>query len=225
MDPFRFEQVAPRGPEVGRDRGWEENQRVGAVLQNLELMTQNPLAAAAYGTARVAGASEKTSESAAQLAGAAGDVLLAVGAGKMAVRAARAPAIEKPVTGPLTPAETAAARTFLVDAKTPAKYIDETVRGFGTGTRVEALESDIHGFRYHGSMETARGRWVTEEPVNAPIRELALNRKDNPATHMTEWVVPAGTKVIRGPVGPLFGQPGGGSQIFVPDPSVFLREP
>ena len=224
MDPFRFEHVAPRGPEVGRDRDWEARQRAGAVLQNLELMTQNPLAAAAYGTARVAGATDKISESAAQLAGAAGDVLLAVGAGKMAVRVAMAPAIEKPLTGPLTPAETAAARAFLIEANTPAKYIDETLRGFATGTRVETLKSDVHGFRYHGSMETARGRWVTEEPVNVPIRELALNRKDNPATHMTEWIVPSGTKVIRGPVGPLFGQPGGGSQIFVPDPSV-LREP
>ena len=145
------------------------------------------MAAAAYGTARVAGASEKTSESAA-------------------------------------PAETPADRAFLAEVKTPAEHIDKTLRGFGTGTRVETLETDIHAFRYHGSVETARGRWVTEEPVNSPIRELALNRKDNPATHMTEWVVPAGTKVIRGPVGPLFGQPGGGSQIFIPDPSV-LREP
>ena len=54
--------------------------------------------------------------------------------------------------------------------------------------------------------------------------DLRYVAKDNPATHMTEWVVPAGTRVIRGPVGPLFGQPGGGSQIFIPDPSV-LREP
>jgi hypothetical protein len=224
IDPFRLQALPAAGPAVGRDRGWEADTRDMAALRNLELMAQNPFAAAAYGSARVGGASEKTSQNVAQVAGVVGNAAVAIGAGVVAARAARAPAVTRGSVPPLTSTEAAEARAFLMEVKTPAKYVNDTMKGFGAGTRVETLDADVHVFRYHGTAESARGRWVTEEPVNDAIRELALKRADNPATHMTEWIVPAGTKVLRGPVAPLHDQPGGGSQIFLTDPSV-LREP
>ncbi len=224
IDPFRFQSVAPRGAEVREDRARIAADRDMAALQNLERVAQNPFAAAGYSGARLGGASEQTSQDVGKVAGVLGDAAIAIGAGVVGVRAARAPAIARGAVQPLTATEAAEVRTFLVAVKTPTRFVGETMEGLGAGTRVEALAADVHVFRYHGPDGSPRGRWVTEEPVNDAIRELALKRDDNPATRMKEWTVPAGTKVLRGPVAPLNGQPGGGSQIFVPDPSV-LREP
>jgi hypothetical protein len=110
VDPMRFEKVASshRGPAVDRDRGWERDQRDASSLRNLELMTENPFGAAAYGSARVAGVSDEKAQRAAQAAAMVGDVALAVGAAH-AQRAAHAAAAvtngpaEKPSSAAVAP--------------------------------------------------------------------------------------------------------------------------
>jgi hypothetical protein len=77
--------------------------------------------------------------------------------------------------------------------------------------------------RYHSEANRARGMWVTEHPVANPASDLALP-PTNTALSMKEWVIPAGTLVLRGMCAPLNDQPGGGSQIYLPDPKL-LREP
>jgi hypothetical protein len=65
--------------------------------------------------------------------------------------------------------------------------------------------------------------WLTETPVEDPQRDFALPPGNTAVSHK-EWVIPAGTLVLRGTCAPLNDQPGGGSQIFIADPKT-LREP
>jgi hypothetical protein len=224
VDLLRFQKVAPDGPAVGRDRVWERDQRDVAALQNLERMAQNAFAAAGYSTARLSGAKESNAQAIGQVAGVAGDAVLAVGVAYAGMRAARAPAPAKLDQSPPTPAEVKLASDFLIAHGTPPDLAARTLDGFATGIHVEAMKEDLHVFRYTGSEASARGRWVTEQPATRPVSELALDKSTNPATHMAEWVIPKGTEVLRGTVAPLNSQPGGTTQVFVPDPTV-LREP
>lgn len=106
----------------------------------------------------------------------------------------------------------------------PAQYAKDVPSGFAAGIRVETLQSDLHVSRYYGGKAQPQGRWVTATPAANPLKDLALDASNNTATSVAEWVIPRGTKVIQGPVAPLNGQPGGATQIYLPDPSV-LRKP
>ncbi len=224
IDPLRFQAVPPLGPAIDRDRAGEGAEHHAAALRNLELVAHNAFAAAAYSGARVGGVDERTAQNVGQLAGVAGDVVLTAGVVYAGGRAARAPAIAKPDLRPLSQAETATGRQFLAANGTPPHLVDKTLEGFASGVHVETLHEDVHVFRYYGGDANPRGRWVTEQPATRPVAELALDREQNPATTLAEWVIPKGTTVLRGPVGQLNNQPGGSSQIFIPDPRV-LREP
>jgi hypothetical protein len=120
-------------------------------------------------------------------------------------------------------AETARAVEFFQRGNMPEKYWSDTLRGFNPGSRVEVTSADQSVTRYAATPETLRGRWLTETPVSNPVAELALP-PSNTALISKQWILPADTPVLRGTCRPLNGQPGGGSQIFIIDPSV-LREP
>jgi hypothetical protein len=124
----------------------------------------------------------------------------------------------------LSEAEKAEIHAFLSESKVPAHIAADVVPGFAAGSRVEVLERDVTVYRYYGGdAKRPRGRFVTETPTNNPIKDLALP-PDNPATQVGKFVIPKDTKVLRGPVAPRYGQPGGGSQIYLPDYNV-LRDP
>lgn len=40
---------------------------------------------------------------------------------------------------------------------------------------------------------------------------------------MEEYIIPKGTEILEGTVAPNSGQPGGGYQFYVPDPSVVIK--
>ena len=99
----------------------------------------------------------------------------------------------------------------------------EIVEAFNQGTQIEQLADDMLAYRYYGNSAKARGSWLTENPLADPVSELALP-EGNAADNVAKWVIPKGTKVIRGTVAPNFERPGGASQVYVPDPTVLLQE-
>ena len=52
-----------------------------------------------------------------------------------------------------------------------------------------------------------------------PAADLALPQ-GNTYQYMDTYIIPKGTTILEGTVAPNFGQPGGGYQFYVPDPSV-----
>lgn len=46
----------------------------------------------------------------------------------------------------------------------------------------------------------------------------------NTYQYMDTYIVPEGTTILEGTVAPNFGQPGGGYQFYVPDPSVVIKQ-
>jgi hypothetical protein len=122
-----------------------------------------------------------------------------------------------------SPPETNDVVRFFSQTFAPRQYWSATMRGFDPDSHVEILPTDLTAVRYYSDPTKARGMWLTETPVADPERELALGG-DNTALDHKVWVIPAGTLVLRGICAPLNGQPGGGSQIFLPDPKM-LREP
>lgn len=48
--------------------------------------------------------------------------------------------------------------------------------------------------------------------------------KGNSTQYMDTFIIPKGTKIIEGTVAPNFGQPGGGYQFYIPDPSVVIKK-
>jgi hypothetical protein len=121
---------------------------------------------------------------------------------------------------PLTPAERQTATDFLSGAGTPAKYFDDILMGVASGVKVETLGEDLRVVRYSGGSAQPAGRWLTEAPVRDPVSDLALKTQDNTAKFLDTFVIPKGTTVLRSPVAPLNGQPGGATQIFIADSTV-----
>ncbi|MBN1419865.1 MAG: hypothetical protein JXP34_13880 [Planctomycetes bacterium] len=74
------------------------------------------------------------------------------------------------------------------------------------------------GGTFCGQQSAKNGRWLTDSELNAALhaqRELAL--PGSPPIHITEFTVrEPGAIAYRGGVAPAFGQPGGGTQTFIP---------
>lgn len=96
---------------------------------------------------------------------------------------------------------------------------------FGPGMYTERLAQDLKVYRYYdGSTSSPRGRWLTEHLWDDPVNDLALPGGNN-AANVEVWIIPKGTEVLRGPVAPNFGRPGGGTQLYLPDPGVLRGIP
>ncbi len=126
---------------------------------------------------------------------------------------------------PLAGTSKEAVREDLLRMNVPAEHVDSTLQGFGEGARTEVLEKNTEVLRYTGPDAKAGGRWFTEEPVGSPVRDLALDGEANPATHLRRYYLPKGTEVVRSPVAPLNGMPGGAKQIFVSDAAAARPSP
>lgn len=122
--------------------------------------------------------------------------------------------------GRATFSEIRRATEFLRDAGVPQQYRRQVIEAFGPGSDVVTLADDLKVYRYFdGTVSDPRGRWLTDVRLNDPVNELALP-PGNTASNIAEWTLPRGTQVLRGPVAPNFGRPGGAIQIYLPDPSV-----
>ena len=95
-------------------------------------------------------------------------------------------------------------------------------KAFTTDAKVTVLTEDKIVYRYHGGDSGAKSYWYTPKKTTNPGADLALP-KGNTYTQVDKLVIPKGTEVLEGTVAPNFGQPGGGYQIYVPDPSVVRK--
>ena len=85
--------------------------------------------------------------------------------------------------------------------------------------RHQVLNQDLKVYRWHNNNSNARklGRFVSTEKITDPIevRKLLALPESNQMLHLNEYIIKKGTKIFKGPVAPLNGQPGGGSQVFI----------
>ena len=111
-----------------------------------------------------------------------------------------------------------------------SKFIEENVNenfqknvadAFTDNARVSILEQDLIVYRYHGNGSSPTSYWYTSTLTLDPVTELALP-SSNSCQNISTYIIPKGTTILEGTVAPNFGQPGGGYQIYVPDPSVVV---
>jgi hypothetical protein len=95
----------------------------------------------------------------------------------------------------------------------------DAVEAFTREGRVVTLIEDTPVIRYWvNGFSNPRGNWVVRQRLENPHRDLAL---PHPGPYnVKEWTIPAGTRIIEGPAGPNFNQPGGETQIYVPNRGV-----
>lgn len=114
---------------------------------------------------------------------------------------------------------------FLKNSGVDEQRWQEIADAFGPGMYTERLAQDLKVYRYYdGSVSSPRGRWLTEHLWDDPVNDLALPGGNN-AANVEVWIIPKGTEVLRGPVAPNFGRPGGGTQLYLPDPGVLRGIP
>ena len=86
---------------------------------------------------------------------------------------------------------------------------------------VNRVFSKIEGVGGRGKSGIS-GRFFTTENITSSEearRVLALDPIFNEALFIEKVVIPKGSVIFRGKAAGLFGQPGGGIQIFIKDPS------
>ena len=111
---------------------------------------------------------------------------------------------------------------LFIKEKIPAAYQESVRSAFTDEIRVTVLEEDTIVYRYYGGTSASLSYWFTPKLLSDPIRELALP-PTNTALSVMQYLIPKGTIILGGRVAPLFDQPGGGYQYYLPDPSVAIR--
>lgn len=94
---------------------------------------------------------------------------------------------------------------------------------FMEDAKVTVLEQDTTVYRYYGGSSQGTSYWYTPNQTSNPAADLALPQ-GNTYQYMDTYVIPKGTTILEGTVAPNFGQPGGGYQYYVPDPSVLIKQ-
>jgi hypothetical protein len=138
----------------------------------------------------------------------------------MAEMGAAKPLMQPSELKPLTTAERQVLGDFLKASGQAPQFVPELLDGMASGARIDTLADDLRVVRYSGGKAGPVGRWLTEAPVRDPMRDLALKPGTNTASYLDTWIIPKGTTVVRSPVAPLHGMPGGATQVFVPDANV-----
>lgn len=112
----------------------------------------------------------------------------------------------------------------------PAKYRASVADAFSGTPNIETSTEDLVAYRYWGDGSAESGSpWFSAKPYVKPgnaRRFLALPEK-NSAQNMTQFVIRAGSTIIRGKAASQAGVPGfgdyavgGGVQIYVPEPEI-----
>ena len=92
---------------------------------------------------------------------------------------------------------------------------------FTSDAKVTTLTKDLKVYRYHGGTSSGKSYWYTPNLTSNPAADLALPA-GNTYKYVDTYIIPKGTTILEGTVAPNFGQPGGGYQIYVPDPTVVI---
>jgi len=91
---------------------------------------------------------------------------------------------------------------------------------FTSDVKVTTLPKDTIAYRYNSEQGTI-SYWYTPNKTANPAADLALH-PSNTHNFVDVFTIPGGTTILEGGVAPNFGQPGGGYQFYVPNPSVVL---
>ena len=105
--------------------------------------------------------------------------------------------------------------------KVNLNFIQNVKSAFASDIKATTLTKDITVYRYHGGITNKKSYWYTPKLTSNPAADLALP-PGNTYKYVDTYIIPKGTTVLEGTVAPNFGQPGGGYQIYVPDPSVVI---
>ena len=106
-----------------------------------------------------------------------------------------------------------------IESNVPSSFQQNVSDAFGTDVRVMTLTEDMTVYRYYGNGSNPVSYWVTPYQYANPSSSLALP-PTNSVENMAIYTIPKGTTVLGGTVAPAFGQPGGGYQIYIADPTV-----
>lgn len=102
-------------------------------------------------------------------------------------------------------------------------FQENVKNAFMMDVKVTTLKQDTTVYRYHGGSSQRISYWYTPNQTPDPVSDLALP-PGNTYQYMDTYVIPEGTTILEGTVAPNFGQPGGGYQFYVPDPSVLIKQ-
>jgi hypothetical protein len=115
----------------------------------------------------------------------------------------------------------------------PEDYHDDLLSTFSDEPISITLSDDVIVYRYwSGDLRTETGRWVTLNPNLSPeeARKLLALPDSNLANNITQFTIPAGTTILLGEAAEQTSASwagayalGGGLQMYLPDPSVLIK--
>ena len=108
-----------------------------------------------------------------------------------------------------------------IKANVNPNFQQNVKNAFTSDAKVTTLTKDLTVYRYHGGTSSGRSYWYTPNQTSNPAADLALPA-GNTYQYVDTYIIPKGTTILEGTVAPNFGQPGGGYQIYVPDPTVLI---
>lgn len=104
--------------------------------------------------------------------------------------------------------------------------IREVIQSFQPGTlNTRTLTTDEFGIRFYGGQANPISPYLGPTFPNGNARELLAPWTENTLQYIQQWKIPSGTTILEGRTAPAFGQPGGGNQIYVPNPRTTLQYP
>ncbi len=107
---------------------------------------------------------------------------------------------------------------ILREAGVPRSARLEVINSFKNGQIVlKRATGNENVLRFFGGDARKLGRFVTEGFPQGDARTLLALPSENAATGLTQFKLREGAVIFEGSVGPNFGLPGGGRQIFVPN--------
>lgn len=116
------------------------------------------------------------------------------------------------------------ASEYLQSVGAPREYRVQILQSMDVETiRVNTAGADTYGLRFYGGGSEAAGRYLVPT-LPATRSDLALPPV-NTMEHLAQFQIPERTTYLSGRVGPNFGYPGGGTQMYVNDPSDLVRLP
>ena len=104
-----------------------------------------------------------------------------------------------------------------------SNFYDNVKNAFRSDIKVTTLTQDTLVYRYHGGDSSGLSYWYTPKLTSNPAADLALP-PGNTYQYINTYIIPKGTTILEGTVAPNFGQPGGGYQYYVPDPSIVIQK-
>ena len=110
-----------------------------------------------------------------------------------------------------------------ISQKVNSSFQKNVKTAFKTDAKVTELVEDTVAYRYYGGNSNATSYWYTPNQTNNPAADLELP-KGNSYQNIETVTIPKGTTILEGTVASKFGQPGGGYQYYVPDPSVLKKQ-